>query len=147
MSHPSDDFKFGISTVVTEKEIDVDDRGAAIRVIVRFVKANPDTMWRLAEATLVLDLDKDKHLPETISIEGGETSGQFMRFRLDTDEMEHDGEVTVPLTVKTGVFAGADDSAKTGPYPIPALVELRYKRRAIDHVVVLGSVDLTVAED
>ena len=90
MSHPSDDFKFGISTVVTEKEVDVDDRGAAIRVIVRFVKANPDTMWRLAEATLVLALDKDKHLPETISIEGGETSGQFMRFRLDTDEMEHD---------------------------------------------------------
>ena len=147
MIHPSDDFKFRISTAVTEREIDVDDRGAAIRVTVGLEEANPDTMWRLATAALVLDLERDKFLPETISIEGGETSGQFMRFKLNARELQRDRESTVQLKVKTGAFAGADDSAEAGGYSFPARVELRYESRPIDDAVVLGSVDLTVAED
>lgn len=148
---PAADYRFTTTTRLDgEKEIDVDEREAIMKVSVKLTKpkrtAGP--RWELVDATLVLE---PHELPPSILLES--LNGDALRFPLNVKSLLLGKPQEVPVVVRTGIFAGkgaADPgSAKPGTHDhVDVCVEAEFKPVGPFHVKRgAGKFPIVVAED
>lgn len=125
MNDPREEFEFWATAEVYDdksKEIDVDDRGTKMLLTVGVNKLNPDSIWRLADATLRFNGMPDESI--SIVCEGTDDTD----FELDVALLNNDEVCQQILIVKTGVFTQQTDKpARAGHYDIEAEVVASYE--------------------